>query len=164
MTELAKKIAQQTGLKVIEVTTRQDNIPFYRGDLRKSVVNHSFRITESGTDVLVTVGTNIPYGRAVHDGRRAVVIRPRRAKILCWWTNPEKSRSLIPFPHGRAFNDAVKTGQIRVSRRVYQPARPANPFFIRAVGMLQHEGFGFLSPILKQHTATEIEEMVRFFR
>lgn len=161
MSNLSQKIGEQVGLKLVEIVTRPDNIPFYRGDLRKSIVN---QVIDSGADTLVIVGTNLSYAKDVHNGRKALVIRPRKAKILAWWTNPEKTKKLVPFPHGKAFKKAIENKQIRVSKRVLQPARAPDPFLINALKILQYEGMGFLAPLLKKHTVQELEQVLRQFQ
>ena len=162
---LARKIAAQVGHAWVETTTRQDNMPFYRGDLRKSVITQGSQVRVSGQAVLVTVGSNLGYARAVHDGRRALVIRPKKAKVLTWWTNKEKARQLVPFPQDRvAFRAAVQAGEIRVAKRVFQKARQPNPFFIRGVETLQREKLKFLEGLFKRATVQELEETVKYFK
>jgi phage gpG-like protein len=72
------------------------------GELRRS-------ISVSGLDGGAVVGTNKAYARAVHEGRKAIIIRPKKKRALAW----------------NEGNSAAK--------RVYQPARSGNPFFRNAV-------------------------------
>lgn len=68
----ADKIALLIAERTREIATRQENVPFWRGDLRKSIVAE---LTKKGT---ATISSNMPYARAVHDGRPAIVIRPQK--------------------------------------------------------------------------------------
>jgi len=148
------RILHKIALKLIEVTTRQGNIPFDRGDLRKSI--NETGVQQEGKDVVV-VGTNLEYARAVHDGRPALTIRPKPGKkVLAWWKNRQKGDAYKPFPTGKAFSDAVDAGEIGIAREVHQPARPADPYFARAIDTLRAEGFDFLADEL---TAEVIEEL-----
>jgi hypothetical protein len=61
-----------------EIATQQDNIPFRTGQLRKSIISAVHSDTEA------TVGTNLIYARAVHDGRPPMVIKPARKKTAAW--------------------------------------------------------------------------------
>ena len=72
------------------------------GELRRSITCTRF----AGGAI---VGTNKVYARAVHEGRRAMVIRPKKKKVLAW-------------AEGSA-----------IARRVFQKARKGNPFFRGAV-------------------------------
>ena len=136
MSDLSRVIAKRLGLKLVEIVTRDDVIPFYRGDLRKSI---SSQLIHSQNESRVIVGSNLAYARAVHDGRPAMIIKPKKAKFLAWWTDPEKRRKNTPFPKDKAFSRAIKNGQIRIARQVHQPARKGNPFLIRAFEILQRE-------------------------
>jgi hypothetical protein len=155
------KILHKIALKLIEVTTRQDNIPFDRGDLRKSI--NETGIAEEGRDVVV-IGSNLEYARAVHDGRPALVIRPKKAKMLAWWKNRQKGDAYKPFPTGKAFHDAILAGEIGIAKEVHQPARPANPYFARAVKTMADEGFDFLADDLREEVIRELERELRKLR
>ena len=72
------------------------------GELRRSV-------SVSKLDGGATVGTNKVYARAVHEGRKAIIIRPRKKRALAW--NQGNNMAL----------------------RVFQQARSGNPFFRNAV-------------------------------
>jgi hypothetical protein len=67
---LSLKVAE----KLREIATRQGNVPFKKGDLRKAHVVEPF-----GTDAAI-IAVNTPYARAVHDGRHKVKIKLRRKK------------------------------------------------------------------------------------
>jgi len=128
-----QQIALQIGEKVREIATRQGNIPFRTGDLRKSVVVQPFG--QAGA----VVGSNLPYARAVHDGRPALVIRPKNGKML-------------KFKIG---------GKDVFARSVRQPARKGTPFLRNAVDGLRREGLGFLDKSVGQAVRAELEREIR---
>ena len=72
------------------------------GELRRSV-----SVSKYGDGAIV--GTNKAYARAVHEGRKVVVIRPRKKKALAW------------------------NGGNAVAKKVVQPARTGQPFFREAI-------------------------------
>lgn len=72
------------------------------GELRRSI-----SVSKLGDGAVV--GTNKVYARAVHEGRKAIVIRPRRKRALAW--NQGNS----------------------IAGKVYQPSRTGQPFFRDAV-------------------------------
>ncbi len=127
------QIALQVTEKLREIATRQGNVPFDRGDLRKSHV-----VQPLGTDAAI-LSANTPYARAVHDGRPAITIKPKRGKALRF-----KGRD------GPVFAGAVK-----------QPARKANPWLARAVAELEREGLGFLGPQIGQDVADTLTAALR---
>ncbi|SIS76651.1 phage virion morphogenesis protein [Insolitispirillum peregrinum] len=102
--------------RVREIATRQGRVPFDRGDLRKSHV-----VQPSGS-FGAEVGSNMPYARAVHDGRPALIIRPKTAKGLFWGgaDHPVKS--------------------------VFQPARTGRPWLRDAIAEMNGEPLDFLTP------------------
>lgn len=78
------------------------------GELRRSVTCTRF----AGGAI---VGTNKVYARAVHEGRKGMIIRPRRKKALAWG------------------------GGNSVVRKVFQPAREGTPFFRTAINLFQDD-------------------------
>lgn len=76
------------------------------GELRRSITCTRF----AGGAI---VGTNKVYARAVHEGRKGMIIRPRRKKALAW------------------------NGGNSVVRKVFQPARDGTPFFRKAINLFQ---------------------------
>ena len=78
------------------------------GELRRSVTCTRF----AGGAI---VGTNLIYARAVHEGSRARIIRPRKKKALAW--NEGNSNAM----------------------RVFQKARKGNPFFRKAVDLFSDD-------------------------
>lgn len=87
LTAFASRIQGSSGIVQQEMGTAMDmatrqvqadamrDAPVRTGTLRRS-------ITATVTPLLGEVGTNVPYARAVHDGRREV--RPVSAKVLRW--------------------------------------------------------------------------------
>ncbi|WP_288335022.1 hypothetical protein [Cloacibacillus porcorum] len=78
------------------------------GELRRSVTCTRF----AGGAI---VGTNKIYARAVHEGLRAIVIRPKKKRALAW------------------------AGGEAIARRVFQKAREGNPFFRKAVDLFSDD-------------------------
>lgn len=62
-------------------TQGKANAPVKTGTLRRSITS---TVRGGAGSVVGTVGTNVPYAKAVHDGSRAHVIVPVRAKALFW--------------------------------------------------------------------------------
>lgn len=76
------------------------------GELRKS-------IHVSSVPGGAMVGTNKVYARAVHEGRQAMIIRPRRKRALAW------------------------EGAKHPVKKVFQPARKGKPFFRSAADLFE---------------------------
>ena len=126
-----QRIALQVAEKLREIATRQGNVPFDKGDLRKSHVT-----APVGTnDALLTANT--PYARAVHDGRPALTIKPKRKKALAW------------------------KGAAHPMGTVRQPARKGNPWLTRAVADLEREGLEFLAPEIGEAVADDLTRALR---
>lgn len=121
----------QIAEKLREIATRQGNVPFDKGDLRKAHV-----VEPSGTTDAI-LSANTPYARAVHDGRPAITIKPKRKKALAW----------------KGARHPVKS--------VNQPAGKGNPWLARAVEDLEREGLDFLAPEVGQEVADELTEALR---
>ena len=117
--------------KLREIATRQGNVPFDKGDLRKAHV-----VEPHGIDAAM-LSANTPYARAVHDGRPALTIKPKRGKALAW------------------------SGGRHPVKSVKQPAREGNPWLARAVEELEQEGLGFLAPDVGQEVADELTDALR---
>ncbi|WP_416369738.1 hypothetical protein [Tritonibacter mobilis] len=126
-----QRISLQVAEKLREIATRQGNVPFYKGDLRKAHV-----VEPSGTEDAI-LAANTPYARAVHDGRPALTIKPKRKKALAW------------------------KGGRHPAKSVKQPARKGNPWLARAVDELEREGLDFLAPELGQDVADELADALR---
>ena len=97
LSQVAARAAQR--LRAIAV---KETVPFRTGELRKSV-----HVTRFGSGWLV--GTNKVYARAVHEGRRALIIRPKRKRALAWGNGDHPVR------------------------QVFQRARRGRPFFRDAI-------------------------------
>ncbi len=78
------------------------------GELRKSI-----HVSRSGRGAVV--GTNKVYARAVHEGRKALIIRPRRKRVLRWKSG----------------------GKYVFARKVFQKKRSGRPFFRTAVDIFE---------------------------
>ncbi|MDO5562524.1 MAG: hypothetical protein Q4F74_02825 [Synergistaceae bacterium] len=96
---IAAKVAHR-----IRAITVKDTVPFRTGELRKSI-----HVSSLGYGYLV--GTNKVYARAVHEGRKALVIKPKNKKALYWG------------------------GAAHPVKKVFQKARKGKPFFREAVSM-----------------------------
>lgn len=92
-----QRISLLVAEKLREIATRQGNVPFDRGDLRKS------HMVEPSGETDAIVSANTPYARAVHDGRPSLTIKAKRARALHW------------------------KGAAHPVRSVTQPARKGNP-------------------------------------
>ena len=126
-----QRISLQVAEKLREIATRQGNVPFDKGDLRKAHV-----VEPSGTEDAI-LAANTPYARAVHDGRPALTIKPKRKKALAW------------------------KGGRHPAKSVKQPARKGNAWLARAVDELEREGLDFLAPELGQDVADELTGALR---
>lgn len=126
-----QRITLQIAEKLREIATRQGNVPFDKGDLRKS------HVVEPSGDTDAILSANTPYARAVHDGRPAITIKPKRKKALAW------------------------KGARHPAKSVKQPARKGNPWLARAVEELEQEGLGFLEPELGEDVADEFTRALR---
>lgn len=120
-----QRICLLTAEKLREIATRQGVVPFDKGDLRKSHV-----VQPSGSDG-ARLGTNLPYARAVHDGRPALVIRPKKAKALFF-------------------------GGDHPVKAVHQPARAGKPWLHQSIGIMAREGLGFLAPLVGPDVAERL--------
>ena len=97
MTHIAAKIAHRIRAIVIEET-----VPVVTGELRKSI-----HVTRHGQTYII--GTNKIYARAMHEGRKALIISPKNKKALRW------------------------KGAAHPCRKVFQPKREGKPFFRNAI-------------------------------
>jgi hypothetical protein len=77
--------------------------PVDEGNLRSS---HQFKLKATETSQSGEVSTNVKYALAVHEGRKALVIRPKNKQALAF----------------------VWGGQKMVRKWVHQPARPGKPW------------------------------------
>lgn len=126
-----QRLSLMVAEKLREIATRQGNVPFDKGDLRKAHV-----VEPSGTDAAI-LSANTPYARAVHDGRPTIVIKPKRKKGLHW------------------------KGAKHPAKSVTQPARKGNPWLTRAVEDLENEGLDFLAPEIGRDVADDLTDALR---
>ncbi|MCP5136048.1 MAG: hypothetical protein H6981_04535 [Gammaproteobacteria bacterium] len=124
-------IALQIAEALREIATRQGNVPFDKGDLRKA------HVVEPVGDDAARLAVNTPYARAVHDGRPAITIRAKRGKALHW------------------------KGARHPVRAVRQPARQGNPWLRRAIEQLQSEGLDWLAPQIGEAAAEMLTAALR---
>lgn len=152
---LESKIALQVAEKVRDAATKQGRIPFKTGDLRKSI---QASLVRQG---VATVGSNLAYARAVHEGRGPVTIRPnidknpprgerKKYHSKSWYQqNPERAR--LKFKIGN---------RVVYAKEVRQPARKGQPFLDEGLREVQREGFDFLYPLLRDHLEERIAKQV----
>ena len=126
-----QRITLRVAEKLREIATRQGNVPFDKGDLRKA------HVVEPSGSYDAMVSANTPYARAVHDGRPEMVIKPKRKKALKW------------------------SGGDHPVKSAKQPARKGNPWLARAVDELEREGLDFLASDLGQEVADELTRELR---
>jgi phage gpG-like protein len=154
--DISTQIALQIAEKVRAEATKTGQIPFRTGDLRKSI---QANIEGVGA---ASVGSNLPYARAVHDGRGPLTIRPNIQKnpprgerkkyhSKSWYQqNPERAR--LRFVIG---------GRIIYAREVHQPARKGQPFLTHAINRVKKGGFDFLNDLLTRHYAPKVVHQIK---
>jgi len=120
-------LQDDVGREVVKTTIKVLNrarvlTPVDTGNLRAS---HQFRIKSSSNAITGDVFTNVKYALAVHEGRRALVIRPNTKQALAFiW-------------HGRPM----------VRKWVHQPARHGKPWLRDALReVAASEGYKMQSP------------------
>ena len=116
--------------------TEQGRIPFLTGDLRKSVQ------TERVGHGVASVGSNLSYARAVHDGRPAITIKPKK----------NRKNGKLRFTVG---------GKTVFAKEVHQKARKGKPFLKEAADEMDSEGYGFLDRYLVPIAEKELIEKVK---
>lgn len=142
------EIVWKIALRVEDLATDEDRIPFLSGDLRKSIQS---RMTGPGE---AAVGSNLPYARAVHDGRPPIVIVPNVKKNPPYGDRQHRDpkRARLKFTIG---------GQTIFARSVHQKARKGKPFLREALDALRLEGWDWL---LRDIRIQYGERMVRDFK
>ena len=111
-----QKVALRIAHRIRAIAIREKLVPVGKpdpdsgkrtgGELRKS-------IHVSSVPGGAMVGTNKVYARAVHEGRQALAIRPRRKRALAW------------------------DGARHPVKKVFQPARKGKPFFRSAADLFE---------------------------
>lgn len=124
---LALKVAE----RLRDLGTRQGRVPFEKGDLRKA------HVVEPDGTAGALLSANTPYARAVHDGRPAITIKPKKGKALAW------------------------RGAAHPVKSVHQPARKGNPWLAEAVAELEGDGLGFLSDDIGRAAAEDLTDQLR---
>ena len=109
-----QKVALRIAHRIRAIAIKEKLVPVGRpnpdspkktgGELRKSI-----HVSQVGNGAMV--GTNKIYARAVHEGRKAMVIRPKHRKALRWKSG----------------------GQFVFAKKVFQKKREGKPFFRNAV-------------------------------
>lgn len=117
------KLCLQLAERIRDRATDQDLVPFGKGDLRKSLqAPDAVSLMAHG---MARVGSNLPYARAVHDGRPALTIKPNVSKNPPYGfrkhTDPKRAR--LKFKVGN---------NIIFAKQVHQPARKGNPWLLQA--------------------------------
>lgn len=121
----------QIAEKLREIATRQGRVPFKTGWLRKA-----HRVEPAGAaGARLTADT--PYARALHDGRPALTIRPKKGKALMW------------------------PGAAHPVRVVHQPARRGRPWIADSIADLDREGLAWLTPHVGAAVVAEMERALR---
>lgn len=120
-----------------------DEVPVLSGDLKKSL-----QVEKIGGGK-AAVSSVLPYARAVHDGRKAMLIVPNVARNppLGKRKHRDKRRARLKF----------KMGGVTVFRKsVWQKERKPNPFLRRAAKKMSDEGYDFLDKILLKQVSKDV--------
>ena len=147
---VVNKIALQVAERIRDLSTIEGRCPFLTGDLRKSI---QVQLTGPGES---TVSSNLAYARAVHDGRKAITIRPKKAKMLSWQTGGS-GRTSSGNKRGKG-NKQIKWA---FAKEVHQPAREGQPFLLEGAADMQSRGYDFLDPLLNEYVSAEIGEQIK---
>lgn len=124
-------VVLQIAERLRDLATEDGRVPFRTGDLRKSI-----QVELLGKGV-ATVGSNLNYARAVHEGRPALVIRAKKKKALFW------------------------PGAAHPVKSVYQPARKGQPFLREAAEEMEREGYDFLDRYLTDRVSEELAKEIK---
>lgn len=147
------KIVLLIAERLRDKATEQGWIPFDSGDLRKSIQVEHLGYGKA------SVGSNLVYSRAIHDGRPAITIKPNVAK------NPPRGHRKHSNPKRARLKFKVG-GKVVFAKEVNQPKRKGQPFLREAAEEMQREGWGWLMPIIavdiKNAVARKIEEEIKF--
>ena len=141
------KVVLQIAERLRDAATEQDRIPFQSGDLEKSIqVSHLGKGKAS-------VGSNLVYARAVHDGHPAITIKPNISKNPPRGerTHRNKKRARLKFSIG---------GKTIYAKSVKLPAMEGQPFLAEAAEEIEKEGFNFLLPFLRKTLSRRLSEQI----
>jgi len=143
------RIAFMIGERIREYALSEVPVGQYAGggQLRKTLITTPIGEGE------VTVGSPEVYARAVHDGRRAMTIRPNVSK------NPPRGDRKSKDPKKARLK--FRIGGVDVfATKANLPAMPPNPFLLRAVRRVQQEGFGFVYNAILPEVNREIADNI----
>jgi len=116
--------ADMRALQLATISEAQRNVHRVTGNLQRSILPGPV------TDDSAIVRAVQPYAAAEEFGRRAVTIRPRKAKVLAWG-GPRRLTGRL-----RSGGQATHFAMV-----VHQPARQGHPYLIpaarKSIGMLQ---------------------------
>ena len=124
------KLVMLLAERLRERASIQGRVPFKTGMLRKSIYA---QLIGRGR---AAVGSNLPYARAVHDGRKALTIRPRTKKALFW------------------------PGAKHPVKAVRQKARKGKPFLREAAQEMNRQGYDFLQKPARDQVAARLQEVL----
>ena len=125
-----------------------DNIPYRSGDARKSL---DVNLVGEG---IASVGGNLVYLRALHDGRPAITIKPNIS------INPPKGNRKHQDPKRARLKFQIGSKTV-FAKQVKQPARKGNPFLRNAAEDVQREGFDFLDSYLSQVVEKDVLKQIK---
>ena len=128
-----QQLAWRIGYVIQEAVTRDEVMPFVTGDLRKSITVDVF---QSGGLYEIVVGSNLPYARAVHDGRPALTIYPRKKKALYW------------------------KGAAHPVKKVEQPARVGKPYLRQGVELAMPQVLDLVAQSYSERAREELNQQV----
>jgi hypothetical protein len=152
--DLINKIALQIAERIRELATLQGRIPVLSGDLKKSI--DKTEAIEHVGEGEYTLSSNLAYARAVHDGRPAIVIKPRNKKLLAW-----PIKGTLYTKGGNKRGKGNKQIKWAFAKEVHQPARVGRPFIQEGADDMAARGFDFLDPLLKQYVSDEIGKQIK---
>ena len=127
-------IALQIAEKIRDEATEPGVCPVLSRDLQKSITPAPAGHGQA------TVGSNLSYARAVHDGRPAITIRPKKGK------------KALRFKIG---------GRFVFARTVEQPARKGQPYLREGAAEVQRKGYDFLDRYLEDRAFFAIREKIK---
>ena len=125
-----------------------DKIPYRSGDARKSL-----DVTLVGEGI-ASVGSNLIYARALHDGRPAITIKPNIS------INPPRGERKHQDPSRARLKFQIGSKTV-FAKQVKQPARKGNPFLRNAAEEVKREGFDFLDGYLSDVVERDVLKQIK---
>ena len=147
---LINAIAYRIAQEVVNYSTIQGRVPYLSGDLSKSITAYPLGKGEA------SVGSNLVYARAVHDGRPEITIVPKKAKMLAWQTGGSGYTA-----GGNKRSKGNKQIKWAHAKSVTQKAREGQPFLQEGFDDMAAHGFGFLDELLHDYVSAEIGEQIK---